>query len=255
MLISGADASREYRRLRRCIGPHDEARHAGLSFTHPTGAEFGSNAFSPLSRSPVLWYRADKGTTVVTGVSSWVSQGSNTLAVTQSTGADQPTLTASTLAWNDQATLDFSSDAMSLTAASFTLAQPCTLYVFCSITTTSGTQSFIYSAGGAQFGKSGTDFYFYDGATHTDTSGDTNPHAFCVVLDGSSGGLYVDNSSTAVVAGSGSDGFSSGLQISSAFANLTGVLAEIVVLSGADSQVQRHQFFSYGASRYGLSSS
>ena len=90
------------------------------------GMGFGGGAsaapWSPLnvtSAAIKLWLRADKGTTIATGVSAWADQsgtGDANKNATQATGSMQPTLTASDAAYNNQATLHFSAAAQQLLA-------------------------------------------------------------------------------------------------------------------------------------------
>lgn len=248
-LISGAEATHAMRRLRKryCGFPAgNNSLHPGLSFTHPTGGEFGGSTFTPASRNPVLWYRSDAAnvTLVSNAVSSWASIGSNTQAVTQGTSADRPGYTATNSSWNNRPTLNYTSTSMQLNAVSFTQAQPCSLYVFGAITT-GGTSWLVSST--CEAGLDGADFYFYDGAIHTASTGNGNPHAFCVVFNGSSGALYVDNSSTALATGSGSIGYSSSLSIGN---SMTGTIVEVVLYAGADTAAQRSQMFVYGTNLY-----
>lgn len=200
-------------------------------------------SFNPISRNPVLLFDANKGISIGTGVSAWQSQGSNTLSVTQGTGADQPGYTASNASWGNQSTLNYTSTSMQL-SNSFTLAQPFTIYVFGAITTAS--TSFFVECTDA-LGLDLTKFYFNDGAINSSSVGDGNPHAFCAVFDGTSGGLYVDSSSAAIVAGSDTVGLSSTLSVG---ALMTGTIAFVMIVANADTQAQRSQLFTYGSSRY-----
>lgn len=143
-----------------------------------------------------------------------------------------------------------------LSNSSFTISNGDTIYVFAYIGNITTTQVLIEGASVNQQLNINTSGHIVMNAGAGLTSSapvSVGAHAICGVFNGASSALYIDSSSSAAASGNGGTNaltnvIVGGIGNGPAASTTT---AEIVIVSGADSSVQRAQMFAYAALRYG----
>jgi hypothetical protein len=210
----------------------------------------------------ILWLRADKGTTIATGVSQWNDQSGNGHNVTQSTGSKQPTLNASDSNYNYQSTLSFASaNAQVMLSSAWSNNQPTTIFVVGNMSGSNGGEAFfdwtsteltIYN------GNSGTHVVAYAGVGVSGTISSTSvPAAYAAIYNTTSSSIYQNNSQIALATGDAGSSNGTGQMSVGALVGtvdfLNGKIAEMLVYSGVLSTSNIQQVFAYFGSRYALS--
>jgi len=228
---------------------------------------FNATAVLPQNFQPnwnskcVLWLRADLGTTIATGVSTWLDKSSNSYSFTQATGSAQPTLNTSDSSYNKQATLSFNSAASQYVRATVTtLPQPYTCLVV-GENSSGSTQAQFNGWIGNNTGPywTGTQWGLYAGVGFSVTNTVTTKQAQAAVFNTTTSAIYINNSQTA--AGTGSAGATSGGAALTIGANaasaspLNGKVAEMIVISSALTTSQIKEIFAYFGARYNISTS
>lgn len=211
----------------------------------------------PPSTNLTAWYRADSYT-----LGSWPDGSGNGHTATQGTGSAKPTLNASDAAYGGQPTVAFlASSSQCLNTASWSLAQPDTVYVVGESTGANGLQQEFYdninaSLQHAIYIPSGGDWSAFDGSGLVSTNTTRgSAQAFCVVSNGASSAFYINSSAAAVASGAiGANTITGGICLggfdsSSNF--LSGKIAELLIYSGAHTAAQVSAVFKYLAARYG----
>ena len=211
------------------------------------------------------WLRADKGTTVVTGVSAWADQsgaGDVNRTPVQAVALHQPTLNASNAAYNNQKTIDFgpANDFFleTLGAWSVPLTQPWTLF---SVGNDDGsaTNMFYTTMGGdwLLYGDTDSKYHSYSNANMTSTTArSTTPSIYEIDYNGAASTLRISQvtpqvtgaNETGILLGSGAIDVGSG---ASGGAPMTGSIAEILAytsLASGDRTLVRN----YLAARYAI---
>jgi hypothetical protein len=224
-------------------------------------SKYSSSAFSPTQLSGcVLWLRADKGTTIGTGIATWADQSGQGNNATQGTGSAQPTLNVSDASYNNQSTVSFASaSSQRMTFTSLFPNQPFTAYIVGESSSGAGQQEF--------FGDTGTDvtvywtgaaWAIYDSGGFAESSNTTRTaQAFAGVFDHPGAGLlslYINSSASPTASSGAGGGEPTGVEWlgsdGSSYA-LNGKIAEMIVYNTAHSSTQVGKLFAYFASRYG----
>lgn len=131
----------------------------------------GNWAPSSLGTALHSWYRADRGTTIATGVSQWNDLSGNGHTMTQGAGGNQPTLNSSDSNYNNQATIVAASAGFWLNSATFTaLTQPFTLIVVGEFTPNGN----VYAGSCGSGGGSGANDAFIGGGSNLSLYGGSN---------------------------------------------------------------------------------
>lgn len=215
-----------------------------------------------------FWVRADKGVTIDTGVSSWTDSsgtGDSAKNLTQSTPANQPTLTASDASYGGKPSILFSGASVLLASQAWTaaLAQPYTIIFVGHTTSNANAGTFFLDAlnstvqvndvfGGQMtcFAGGGTDTWPGHGTFNTPAmtinvvNGSSSTIAINTRTPGFTGGGAGSNSLPSMVLGN--------LHTGGAGNTLTGPIAECAVYSGVLSAGNIDKFATYVAARYGL---
>lgn len=227
----------------------------------------------------VAWWRADLGVTVATGVSSWVDQIGG-VAATNATGAQQPALTAvSSVGSQPAVTFDGTDDSLANAATSLGIAAGSAYSVLCvgrmlAVPNVSRGPIFALRSTGI---RAVTEFrQVPDMVVHVD---EVNGGANCFLstanstavataiqlpfqsvhkMTGAGNGVTVYVNGTAYTTTSGAQhtetgaaGFAIGISVTSNIRWL-GHIAELVIVNGAISDVDRAAWGTYVASRYGI---
>ncbi len=213
----------------------------------PFGTGDGSGGLSPTLVAGLLeWWRGDSYT-----AGSWASKrtsGGHTL--TQGTGALQPVaVTRASLP-----ALQFDGADLLVGSLGATIAQPVTYYFILEPTSLAGTSVWLDGddATNRQFiGTNVTPNYLRDsGSTRNAGTPTTAIHGVCVIFNGASGALYVDNMRTASVVDTGDTGANS-IDAVSVGANFlgsngfVGFMWEVLIYQGAHTAAQRAQVAAY----------
>lgn len=203
-----------------------------------------------------IWLRADLGITTSTGVSAWkdVTTG---LSLVQATGSAQPTYNSSDSSLNHFPSISSTSaSSQNLTKASFTLAQPFTIFMvgYCP----AGQNAAFCGSGSSTpyFAIGGTTVAVNAGGQRTVTvSSTTVPVVMAASVTGANGTVY-GNSSTNFTGPLGVGGASFSLLEVFAITGVayyTSTIAEIIIYPFACTQAQVSSNFSYLGMRYNQS--
>lgn len=206
-----------------------------------------------------FWVRADLGTTVVTGVSSWADQSGNGINLTQATGANQPALHASGGA-NNQAFIQWTAgSAMSLDHTGLSQIQPNEGFVVMHQNAASTSTDYILdiSAGGSNGAlnvPANTTTIQFAAGTSQNPSVPAGDHLINVQWNGAASGVGIDGASlvTSTIASNIAElhaGQAGGLTTF----GMNGSLYEIIIYGRILTVVERNAVKAYVRSRYALS--
>jgi hypothetical protein len=215
---------------------------------------FNNAPFTPANRGSnlKLWLQGSGILHSGGTVTSWPDSSGNWPAAVPNSVA--PAYTASSAALNNQpATTWVSASLQNLLLSTFTISQPDTIYVVCNI----GLAGNLFDGNVARqiIGVSAPDWYMYAGSALVSSTSSGAATVLCGVFSGGSSALYANNSATSIISGSASTANLTGLLIGSGnggAAEVTGDIAEIIIISGADTAPQRAQMYAYFAAKYKL---
>lgn len=206
----------------------------GLSIPMPAGVGV-AGGFSPLDLSPVLWLDASDTSTITESggsVSQWDDKSGNGYNVVQATAALQPTTGTRTL--NGLNVIDFiPNDVMS--AASFSLSQPFTLFSVATLDASGATPQFLVNGSATAFQAINQNARIYAGTnlSGSATLGLSTGLLLRYTANSTSSSIYVDGVLD-VNGNAGSNGMT-GLDIGNQAATgrqWDGTIAEIIVVDG-----------------------
>ena len=217
----------------------------------------------------VAWYRADKGTTIATGVSAWADQsgvGDANRNLTQATGAKQPTLNASDATYNHQATLSFASAASQyLASGTFSVAipNPSTQFVVGNWDGAASVEVMLDGIDGTNRqaifngGSGGSTVVAFFAGTQVNATVANNavPLVMCALNNGASSGQYVNAKTPKSTTNPGANtaaGVTVGIDNDKASFPLNGKVAEVIVYNRALSQNEINRVLGYLGTRYGI---
>jgi hypothetical protein len=236
-----------------------------LTGAGPTGSAVA--AFDPLSLSPVVWFKADAGTSTTTdgaAVSSWADQSGNARNATQATGSLQPAYKAAIQ--NGLPILRWSGSFGTNLGVSFgaTLSQPTTMFLVFSATGRALNPKGLIDGDGVG-GRNALAFFAsdetmgqYAGTTILTGAAQTIPTGFMVMsalFNGASSQVWKNG--TSYLTGNPGANSISGLTIGNRFSKdttntLQGDIGELLVYNSALSVPNRQSVESYLATRWGL---
>lgn len=218
-----------------------------------------------------IWFRADMGVTrTLTVIDSWASFDPSGYVVSQSTGANKPTFTASNAAYNNQPTITFGANDYFVGGLLATpITQPCTWYVVGNGNAAASPTDAHVAVDGITAGSSHT----ISKAEDADNSvavvnAGSNVWNFttgadwyakrivCAVVNGASSSLYVSSTTATATGNAGSESVT-GLTIGydaaqSGFEAWYGEIAEIICFAGAHDATQREAVINALAARYSV---
>lgn len=252
------------RRGRRLTGLHDDARHPHLSEMHPTWSDGSSLASMPLANMLGGWSARSVGTAGAGGTLSLNDLSGNGKAIVSNVQATPLVLTASDSVCGGSPTVHSTSSSAGGSATIATYSAPITLYLvgYCNVT-----GGDIVTLGGGNILRlltllSGTaETWDYRAPTGVLTAGDatgvsTQASVVCATIPAASGTLnsYIGRSTPATASGTAGTivANQTGVAICAAGTNVGGVLAELYLYSGTDSQATRFANMNILASRCNL---
>ena len=216
-----------------------------------------SAVFSPLDLNPELWLDAADTTTITESsgsVSQWDDKSGNGYNVTQGTGALQPATGIRTL--NSLNVLDFDGSTYLQRASTPAVTQPNTIFMVVQTDVASGTLNFIDGSGASNrqlIRLRFSNWAMWAGSFIQAGIGDTNPHIFRAVFDGSSSSLHVD--AVSIVTGNAGANGLTGLTFGAAYTGgitLDGGIAEVIITNGILTADQIAATESYLAAKWGI---
>ncbi len=232
----------------------------GSSALSPLAAA-GSGTFTPIDPTLLLaWYRADRGTTIATGVSAWNDQsgtGDSNKNALQGTGANQPTLNASDAAFNNQKTITFSST-QSLSTGTWSVAATQALTIFivakappanCYLVN-SGTTADVFA-----LYKTSSTLQMLAPTSKTVAFDPTSPFVGIFQYNGNSSKFNCSQTTTqSLGTGMGTNGFASLMLGNYKGAQVLGggTIAELAIISGTLTQTQVNNLNTYANALYAI---
>jgi hypothetical protein len=208
----------------------------------------------------IMWLRADMGIPGASNgskFSTWNDQSPIGLVFSQSTSANQFVWNSSDASFGGKPSITSVAASAMRSTTQITQNQPFTMY-YVFYTTSPSTEQFLLSNSVLQHILYVSQYYNYCGAALQAGATDTNPHVICMIVNGTSSAIYVDNSQAAIITGTaGTSNFISeylylGFTGVTTF-NLIGNQAEQIMYLGSHTTAQRAQIFNYLARRYALS--
>lgn len=212
--------------------------------------------FSPLDLSPEAWYRGDSVVTVSDAVATWTDKSGNSRDLTQATATSRPALVTRA----GQAALSFDGGDWLSGAMGSSLAQPLVHFVVFEPSVVSSSSFFLFDGGAtdrqyAIWDGPNTSFDYYAGtevSSGVALTADTITAA-CVVFNGATSALYLNDFAAPADAGSaGTNALSDltiGARTGSGAAALTGYVWEHIIVSGDDA-TNRAKVAAYFNGRY-----
>jgi hypothetical protein len=221
----------------------------GLGLGLKIGGDSGVAPFTPASRgaSLLLWSKADDPNIVTSGglVQTWPDLSGNGNTWTDTTGLKAP-LNNSDATLNNKKSVGGGAGGQQILTSGLSTSQANTIYLVGYLT--AGTAFVDGTVNRQTMGNNAGTWFMNAGVLLSGGASDANPHAFAMVWNGASSKLFVDNSAAANASGNAGANAVNLLELSGA-SGFSGAIAEIAVMSGADSQAQVAQMFAYFAGR------
>jgi hypothetical protein len=178
----------------------------------------------------------------------------------QATGGSQPTYNATDAAYNNRPTMSFNSSQLhSVGNWAASLAQPFTIYLVGQSASGHAQQAFFDDSAGTTViyaTDTSNDLAIYAGVSLSSSTVTTNPSVMCLVFNGASSAIYVNDATTAKATGNASGAALVSAVLgdnASASTPLVGKIADHIVYAGAHNHANRSAVMSaYAAAWFGI---
>lgn len=230
----------------------------------PGTITIATTGFTPRLRSECVgWFRPDANSiTHVTGsISAFLDSSIQLRHLTQSLGSLMPTYAASDAAYNNRPTITFTATHY-LDSSVFSALSPLwTVYVVGHASAV-GNQVFVGNAiadpgneKDAIYATAGNASTYGGAGPLVSSTALTSKHVICAIQgNAANSAIYVDDSTTAVITGSNGSASVMTYRLGAArpaTGGLIGTIAEVVMVTGADTQAQRYQMMKFLGDYYG----